>query len=90
MLVYPAPDPRRIGGSEHLGGIRRRVDLAEQDVQMYGDLVKLARIREAAGKVANLDVVEASANLNDALSQVPKMQALYSEARRNLEVLIGR
>jgi outer membrane protein TolC len=52
--------------------------------------LKIAKIKQAAGKVSSLDVVEASANLNEALSQVSKMQALYSEARRNLEVLIGR
>jgi multidrug efflux system outer membrane protein len=69
---------------------RRLVALAEQDVQLYAGLLKLAKIREAAGKVANLDVVEASASLNEAQSQLQKMQALYSEARRNLEVLIGR
>jgi multidrug efflux system outer membrane protein len=69
---------------------RRLVALAEQDVQLYGGLLKLAKIREAAGKVAHLDVVEASASLNEAEGQLEKMQALYSEARRNLEVLIGR
>jgi multidrug efflux system outer membrane protein len=69
---------------------RRLVDLAEQDVQLYGGLLRLAKIREAAGKVASLDVAEASASLNEAESQLQKMQALYSEARRNLEVLIGR
>jgi len=69
---------------------RRLVDLAEQDVQLYGGLLKLAKIRETAGKVANLDVVEAGASLNEAQSQLQKMQGLYSEARRNLEVLIGR
>jgi outer membrane protein TolC len=69
---------------------RRLLDLAEQDVQLYGGLLKLAKIREAAGKVASLDVVEASASLNEAESQLQKMQALYSEARRNLEVLVGR
>ena len=69
---------------------RRLVALAEQDVQLYTGLLKLAKIREAAGKVANLDVVEASASLNEAEGQREKMQALYSEARRNLEVLIGR
>lgn len=69
---------------------RRLVDLAGQDVQLYGGLLKLAKIREAAGKVGTLDVVEASAGFDDAESQFQKMQALYSEARRNLEVLIGR
>jgi len=70
--------------------MRRLVDLAVRDVQLYEGLLKLAKIREAAGKVASLDVVEASANLNDAQSQLQTMQALYSEARRNLEVLLGR
>ena len=69
---------------------RRLDDLAEQDVQLYAGLLKLAKIREAAGKVASLDVIEVSANLNEAQSQLEKMQALYGEARRNLEVLIGR
>jgi outer membrane protein, multidrug efflux system len=70
--------------------MRRLTDLAAQDVELYGGLLKLARIREAAGKVGNLDVVEASASLNESQSQLRKMQALYSEARRNLEVLVGR
>jgi outer membrane protein, multidrug efflux system len=69
---------------------RRLVDLADQDVQLYGGLLKLAKIREAAGKVASLDVVEVSASFNEAEGQLEQMQALYNEARRNLEVLIGR
>ena len=69
---------------------RRLVDLAAQDVELYVGLLKLAQIREAAGKVGNLDVVEASASLNESQSQLRKMQSLYSEARRNLEVLVGR
>jgi len=70
--------------------MRRLVALASQDVELYGGLLRLAKIREAAGKVASLDVIEASANLNEAQSQLQTMQALYSDARRNLEVLIGR
>jgi outer membrane protein, multidrug efflux system len=69
---------------------RRLVDLASQDVELYNELLKLAKIREAAGKVANLDVVEASASLNETEGQLRKMQSLYDEARRNLETLIGR
>jgi NodT family efflux transporter outer membrane factor (OMF) lipoprotein len=68
----------------------RLVNLAEVEVKLYADLLKLAKIREAAGKVATLDVVEARASLNTAQSQLRKVQALYSEARRNLEILIGR
>ena len=33
MLLDPVPDPRRIGGREHLRGIRRRVDLAMARVE---------------------------------------------------------
>ncbi|MGA7409620.1 MAG: efflux transporter outer membrane subunit, partial [Bryobacteraceae bacterium] len=69
---------------------RRLLELAEQDVQLYEELLRLAKIREAAGKVGSLDIYEASANLNEAQSQRRKMQALYSDARRNLETLIGR
>lgn len=70
--------------------MRRLVGLAEQDVSLYEGLLKLAKIRAAAGRVATLDVVEASASFNEAQSELQKMQGLYSEARRNLETLIGR
>jgi multidrug efflux system outer membrane protein len=70
--------------------MRRLVELAAQDVSLYEGLLKLAKIRAAAGRVATLDVVEVSASLNEAQSELQKMQALYSEARRNLETLIGR
>ena len=69
---------------------RRLLDLAQQDVQLYQELLRLAKIREAAGKVGTLDIYEASASLNEAQNQLRKMQALYSDARRNLETLIGR
>jgi multidrug efflux system outer membrane protein len=70
--------------------MRQLVELAEQDVTLYEGLLRLAKIRAAAGRVAALDVVEVSASLNEAQSQLQTMQALYSEARRNLETLIGR
>jgi multidrug efflux system outer membrane protein len=66
------------------------LDLVGQDVQLYQELLRLGKIREAAGKVGSLDVVEASASLNEIQGQLQKMQALYSDARRNLETLIGR
>jgi multidrug efflux system outer membrane protein len=70
--------------------MRRLVELSAQDVSLYEGLLKLAKIRAAAGRVATLDVVEASASLNEAQSQLEKMRPLYNEARRNLETLIGR
>jgi len=69
---------------------RQLLALAEQSVAIYSELLDLVRVRRAAGKVADLDVAEASANLNSAQSQFRIAQGNYSEARRNLEVLAGR
>ena len=69
---------------------RQLLELAEQSVGLYADLLKLARVQASAGKVSNLDLAEASASLNEEESQLQRAQGLYSEARRNLEVLVGR
>jgi outer membrane protein, multidrug efflux system len=69
---------------------RQLLELADQSVGVYTNLLKLARVQESAGKVSNLDLAEASASLNDAESQLQTALGLYSETRRNLEVLIGR
>jgi outer membrane protein, multidrug efflux system len=69
---------------------RQLVALAEQAVEIYTRLLELVKMRRAAGKVADLDVAEASANLNSAESELRVAQGLYSEARRALELLLGR
>jgi multidrug efflux system outer membrane protein len=69
---------------------RQLLTLTEQSVTIYTQLLELVKVRRAAGKVANLDVAEASYELNEAQSQLANAQGLYSEARRTLEVLIGR
>ena len=69
---------------------RRLVALAQQSVAIYSNLLDLVKVRRAAGKVADLDVSEASYELNDAQNQLIIMQGLYSDARRSLEVLVGR
>jgi NodT family efflux transporter outer membrane factor (OMF) lipoprotein len=69
---------------------RQLFELAEQSVGIYADLLKLARVQASAGKVSDLNVAEASASLNEAESQSQRAQGLYSESRRNLEVLVGR
>lgn len=69
---------------------RQLLALAEQSVNIYQQLFDLVKVRRAAGKVADLDVAEASYQLNEAQNQLSIAQGLYSEARRNLEVLIGR
>lgn len=69
---------------------RQLLTLAEQSVIIYKKLLELVRVRRAAGKVADLDVAEASYQLDEAQTQLIIAQGLYSEARRTLEVLIGR
>ena len=69
---------------------RQLLTLAEQSVTIYTRLLELVRVRRAAGKVADLDVAEASYQLDEAQNQLRIAQGLYSEARRTLEVLIGR
>jgi outer membrane protein, multidrug efflux system len=64
--------------------------LAEQSVNIYTKLLELVKVRRAAGKVADLDVAEASFKLDEAQSELTIAQGLYSETRRILEVLIGR
>jgi len=69
---------------------RQLLALAEQSVATYSRLLELVRVRRDAGRVADLDVAEASANLNQAESDVRIAQGRYSEARRALELLLGR
>ena len=69
---------------------RQLLVLTEQSVDIYRKLLELVKIRRAAGKVADLDVAEASYQLNEAQNQLVISQGLYSEARRTLEVLVGR
>lgn len=66
------------------------LELAEETVNIYTKLLELVKIRRAAGKVADLDVAEATYELEEAQNQLTAAQGLYSEARRTLEALIGR
>jgi outer membrane protein, multidrug efflux system len=68
---------------------RQLLALAEQSVSTYEKLLKLVKVKRAAGKVADLDVAEASYQLAEAQNKLTIAQGLYSEARRTLEVLIG-
>ena len=69
---------------------RQLLALAEQSVDIYTKLLELVKVRRDAGKVADLDVAEASYELDEAQNQLTIAQGLYSEARRTLEVLVGR
>ena len=63
---------------------RELVELAEQDVVVRARFLDLVRLRRAAGKVADLDVAEATGSLAQSESQLAKEQARYAEVRRIL------
>ena len=69
---------------------RQLLELAEESVRIYKELLDLVKARRAAGRISDLDVAEASANLNNAEALLRTAQGQYSEARRNLERLLGR
>ncbi len=64
--------------------------IANQTVGIYSNLLSLVTVQRNAGKVADLDVAEASANFNAAQSGLREAEGICTEARRNLEVLLGR
>jgi len=69
---------------------RELLGLAGEYVRVYTDLLALVKVRRAAGKVADLDVAQASGALNAAKSELVAAQGTYLEARRALELLLGR
>ena len=69
---------------------RQLLALAEQAVDIYRKLAELVAIRRAAGKDTDLDVYDIRAKLASAMSEVESARESYGEARRALEVLLGR
>ncbi|MCG6870091.1 MAG: TolC family protein [Gammaproteobacteria bacterium] len=69
---------------------RQLLALAERAVEVYGKLLDLAKIRQAAGKSSDLDVVDARARLETAQSELEAARNTYGKARRALELLLGR
>ena len=69
---------------------RQLVALGERTVAVFRELTRLAEARRKSGKESDLDVVHVRANLDVAESQLELSRQLYAEARRGLEVLLGR
>jgi NodT family efflux transporter outer membrane factor (OMF) lipoprotein len=65
------------------------VTLYEQLVANYTEILKLVKTKRDLGKVGELDVAEASANLNAAKNAYIKSTGLLAETKRSLEILIG-
>lgn len=69
---------------------RQLLALAEQSVQVYGELLKLVNVRRSAGKDSDLNVADVTAKLDGARSNAEAARQRYGEARRALETLLGR
>ncbi len=69
---------------------RQQLELAQQDVGLYEQLLGLVKQRRDAGRVADFDVAEASADVNSAKGALAVAQGVYSQSRRALELLLGR
>ena len=66
------------------------IALSERAVKIYGDLLTLVQLRRNLGKDSDLDVVDVRAKLESAQSEVERMRELNGDARRALEVVLGR
>ncbi len=69
---------------------RQLLALGERAVAIYDELLSLVQLRRDAGKDSDLDVVDVRAKLESARSDVARAEEAYGEARRGLEVLLGR
>jgi multidrug efflux system outer membrane protein len=69
---------------------RQMLALAGQSVRIFSEQLALVQIRRNSGKDTDLDVVDTRAKLDTAQSQFEAASAAYGEARRALEVLLGR
>lgn len=69
---------------------RQLLALTEDAVQIYTELLKLVNARRSAGKDSDMNVAVTSAKLDTARGSVEAARRSYGEARRALEVLLGR
>jgi len=65
-------------------------EIAEEAVAVFNEQLKLVKIRQAAGKDSNLNIVDTRAKLESAQSNVQAVHQAYSDLRRALELLLGR
>lgn len=71
-------------------GTHELVALSEQAVDVFTKLLSLVEARRSLGKDSDLDVVDVRARLETAQSDLQAARQAYGEARRALEVLLGR
>lgn len=64
--------------------------LSEQAVQVYSEILHLVESRRSFGKVSDLDVADARANVATAKAALEELRASQAQLKRGLEVLLGR
>lgn len=69
---------------------RQLVELNAEAVAVFDKLLKLSTFRYESGKDSNLGVVNVAAQLDSARGDLEASRAAFGEARRSLEVLLGR
>jgi len=69
---------------------RQLVKLGENTVKIFEELLSLVKIRSTSGKTSQLDLVDVSAELASAKSRLEQARQAHGDARRSLEVLLGR
>src|SRR5262249_49691320 len=69
---------------------RQLVALGEESVKVFTQLLELIKIRRAAGKDSDLDVVDTRAKLQTAQAELEAAREAFGEAQRALEILLGR
>jgi NodT family efflux transporter outer membrane factor (OMF) lipoprotein len=70
--------------------LRSLLAVTGKAVNVYKELLRISKVKQAAGQVGGLDVTEAAARVELAQSALTTVQALFIAAQRNLEVLLGR
>ena len=69
---------------------RLALSVARQTVANYNDMLAIVKLKRDLGRVGDLDVEEAKANLHAAQSMEIQAEGYEKETRRNLEELLGR
>lgn len=69
---------------------RQLVELGELTVATFRKLQDLVEVRRKAGKDSDLSVMNVSAKVEGALSDLASARNAYAESRRTLETLLGR
>lgn len=69
---------------------QRRLAIAEERIASFEETLQLARWRQQAGLVSELDVAQARTELESSRAALPALRTSITEARNRLAALLGR